>query len=579
MRILFSLLFCFCLFAAPATAQDSGKKYHALAMHGDAAMPADFTHFPFVNPNAPKGGVLRQSVIGTFDSLNPHIVRGKAAQGMNLVFGRLMARSWDEPFTMYPYIAESVVMPDDRSWIIFNIDRRARFSDGSPLTAEDVLFSFEILKEKGRPNFRRIYGMVDKASIIDPYKIRFDFDRAMYDRETALIVAMMPIYSKKHWQDRAFDQTTLDLFIGSGPYRVATVEAGRRIVFERDTNYWAKDIPSLKGHYNFDRMVFDYYREENIALEAFRAGQIDIRAENDVLRWVNVYDSMPVRRGAQVVKKEIEHGRPDAIRAIIFNTRRDLFADMDIRKALSLALNFEWLNQNLFSGQYRRANSIFPNAILADGRFSLPQHGDTNDFRNSLREAAELLSQKGWNVRQNRLMQDSRHFDFEILLDNPEDEKIALEYARNLRRLGIHARVRTVDASQFTARLDSFDFDMVINRWSSTLSPGNEQLFYWSSQAAESNGTRNYPGIKSQKIDDLAAALANAKTYDDLVKQARALDYEIMQGHYFIPLHYSPFDRYAYWDYLGAPDTNALYGTVLETWWDKRAKTNKKAEQ
>lgn len=549
------------------SAHAEDKWTYGISMHDQPALEAGFTHFPYASENAPVGGDFRQAMVGSFDSLNPNIIKGKAAAGSGYLLGRLMARSWDEPFTLYPWIAKQVSMDPERKWIKFRIDERARFNDGHPLTAEDVLFSFETLKKKGRPNFRNVYGLVKEAKLIDDYTIEFIFNEYA-NRETAIIMGLMPVYAKHFWQDKDFEQTILDGFVSSGPYQVASVDPGRQVVYERVNDYWADDIPSLKGHYNFERLIYDYYRDSNVFLEAFKSGAFDLMREEDPNKWNTEYNYDAVANGT-FVKYLVPHQRPEEVKSLIFNTRRDLFENKKIRLALRMVFDFDWINKTLFNYSYQEINSIFPNSELAADNPLKPE--EKRSVRQNLRRADQLLKENGYVVKEGKRVHNETGVpvSFEILLQDPAQEKIVLSYVQSLKKLGIDAQVRTVDSAQFFARLNDFDFDMVLFKWHSTLSPGNEQAFYWGSKFADIKGSRNYAAIKDSEVDEIIHKLTGARTREELIKQAHALDRKIMQGVYFIPLYYDGYDRIIHHADLRYGDYTPLYGPILETWWRK----------
>lgn len=566
---------------------------HALAMHGAPKYGAEFSHFDYVNPDAPKSGRLRLAGQGSFDNLNQLIIMGKMADGLDLTVDRLMQRVWDEPFTLYGWVAESIEIPKDRSRITFYLRPQARFHDGHPMTADDVIFSYEMYRKHGHPVRRRVYGLVDRVEKLNDHAVRFVFGEG-HDAETALILAMMPVLPAHYWQDKDISKTTLEPPLGSGPYRIARVDPGRQIVYERVQDYWAKDLPVTVGQYNFDQVSYQYFRDDGIALQSFKGGGYDLRREWDVKKWETAYDHPAVDQG-KILLEEIEHGRPEWLRALVFNTRRPLFSDPRVREALGYAFDFEWLNKALFHGQFKRIESTFPNSELAasgapvgeelrvleswrdhvrpevfGSAWQAPRTDGSGPrgLRENLRRASDLLEQAGWKFQNGSLVDaQGRAFSFEILLDDPSVEKVALEYARTLRRLGINARVRTVDSSQFTGRLNDFDYDMVVFRWVNSLSPGNEQMNYWGSKAAANKGSRNYAGVSDLVVDALADSIARADTREELVARARALDRVLMWGHYFIPLYYQGVDRVAYDSGLKRPKVTPVYGVVTETWW------------
>ncbi len=538
---------------------------YGLAMHGAPKYTAEGAHLDYANPDAPKGGHITYGAIGTFDTLNPYSIKGKAAQGLNLTYDRLMARVWDEAFTMYPLIAERVEVAEDRSTITFFINPKARFHDGTPITAEDVLFSFHTLKESGRPNMRRIYQLVENAEIIDNgTAVHFTLGEG-YDQETVMILALMPVLSKAYWEGKTFDATTLDIPNSSGPYRIAKIDAGRSITYERDPNYWAKDHLTRVGHYNYDTITYDYYRDDTVAFEAFKSGDIDLRREWDAGKWASSYHDLPAVKAGEIITEAIPHGRPERVRSFIYNTRRAPFDDIRVREALSLLFDFEWANKNLFHGRYKRIDSHFPNSELA----APLENTEPKTYRENLRKANALLNDAGWIVENGLRMKDGQAFSFEILLGAPEDEKLALHFKRSLEKMGIAANLRVMDSAAYRARLNEYDFDMTLYFWLSTLSPGTEQMLYWSCESANTPARWNFAGICKPEIDETAASIAEAKTREELLSRTQKLDQLLLQGHYMIPLTYAGEDYVAYWSKLQHPDTTPLYGAVLETWWEK----------
>lgn len=548
--------------ASPALAAESW----GLAMHGQPKYTEKSAHLEYANPDAPKGGTLTLDAIGSFDTLNPYSIKGNAAKGLNLVYDRLMGRVWDEPFTMYPLIAERVEVPEDRSSLTVHINPKARFHDGSPITADDVIFSYETLKTQGRPNMRQIYKLADVVEKRDERTVYFHFGNG-YDRETVMIFAMMPVLSKKYWEGKTFDQTTLDVPLLNGPYKIAQIDPGRRIVLERVKDYWANDLLTAIGHNNFDRIVYDYYRDDTVAFEGFKAHTTDLRREYDAAKWAAGYD-FPAIRDGRVIKEALPHGRPEKVRAFIFNTRRPPFDDLRVRKALELLFDAEWVNKNLFHGQFKRIESYFPNSELA-----APQGKKDKGLspRNKLLEADRILKEAGWIVENGKRVKDGKLFTFEIMLGAPEDEKIALNFKRGLEKMGIDAQIRVLDSAAFTRRLNDYDYDMTLYFWLSTLSPGTEQPLYWSCAAADQPARWNFAGICDPEIDRLAGTIAATKTREELVSMVRELDSRLLAGHYMIPLFYPGVDYVAYWKPVERPVKTPLYGMVLETWWMKAA--------
>lgn len=577
----------------PAVAEPA----HGLAMHGDLKYPADFRHFDYVNPDAPKGGSLRQAVVGTFDTLNPYIVKGVPAAGLFTVYETLLARAQDEPFSLYGLLADGVEVADDRSSVIFRLNPKARWHDGTPVSADDVLFSYETQRQYGTPNRRLFYAKVERAEALDARSVRFAFQREPaggIDREMPMLMGLLGVQQKAWWQGRVFDRTTLEPPPGSGPYRIRQAEAGRRIVYERVPDYWGRDLPVRRGQHNFDTVVYDYYRDDTVALEAFKAGQADARRESEPAKWATGYDG-PALRAGKFVMEELPTGRPEYARGFILNSRRALFQDRRVRQALGYAVDFEWINRTHYHGALRRTASFYPNSTLAatglpgpdelavleplrrflpaelfTTPFALPPTDGSGPYasRANQRTALRLLAEAGWTVRQGRLLDGGgRPFAFEILLGDPADERPALEFARGLERLGIAATVRTVDSAQFQARLDDYDYDVVARWWSSTLSPGNEQVYYYGSKAAETPGTRNYAGIRDPAVDAIAASIASARTRPELEARVKALDRVLLWGFYMVPLFHSPVDRIARWTGVRRPSVTPVYGAPTETWW------------
>ena len=572
----------------------AGERLHAIAMHGTPAYPDGFPYFNYVNPNAPKGGTIRFGATGSFDSLNPFIVNGTAAIGLREhVFESLMARGYDEPFTLYGLLARSVEWPADRSYITFHIDPRARFSDGSPVTADDVAFSLKMLRDKGRPNYGTYYSKVRKIEKPDRLTIRFIFDGSG-DREIPLIMGLMPILPKHVYEKRDFKKSSLEKPVGSGPYTVESAEPGRRIVYRRNPDYWGKDLPVNRGQHNIDRLVYEYYRDANASFEAFKSGLYDVRVEDDPGRWTTGYDFPAIREG-KARQQTFETGMPSGMRALVFNMRRKVFADRRVRLALIELFNFPWINKNLYHGVYLRTQSYFDNSelgshdraaterekqllapypdavapgIMAHG-WSAPKGDSKGLNRDGRMRAVKLLRAAGYDIRDGGMV-DSRTgqpLSFEILVATPADERLALVYRNMVRQVGISAAVRYVDSSQYQQRRDEYDFDMIFNDWFASLSPGNEQLFYWGSQAADQPGTRNYMGMKSPAADAMIHAMLESKTDTDFVAASRALDRVIMSQACLIPLFHRNDQWLAFWNKVRVPETISLYGFRPDTWW------------
>jgi microcin C transport system substrate-binding protein len=576
------LALAFVFVAALANAADP-KPVHAIAMHGEPLYPTGYTHFGYVNPDAPKGGTLRRAEVGTFDNLNPFLITGRVTPGLQealiLTYDSLMVRGWDEPFTLYGLIAKEVVLPTERNWIEFHLDHDAKFQDGHRITAEDVVFSYESLKAHGRPNQRRIYKLVSKVTTKDNDTVRFEFGPG-HDRETALILAGMPVLPKHFWETRDFSKTTLKPTLGSGAYKIKSVDPGRRVMLERDRSYWAKDKPAVKGNYNFDTLQYDFYRDDNVALQALSAGQVDLRREWSAVRWKRDYTFNVVRDGTFKMQ-QFTNGRPARARFLVYNMRRPVFNDVLVRRALAYMFDFEWLNKNLFMGTQTRVNGLFMNSELASPTPPDLPRTDGNGMkglRNNMRMATDLLTRAGYEVKNNIMThkETGKPLSFEILLNDPADEKVALEFARNLSRIGVKANVRTVDTTQYIGRLTQFDYDMTMNFWRNTLSPGTEQAVYWGSAAADNQGSFNYAGLKSPQVDVLIGQLTSALTRANLVRAAQGLDKAVMEQWPGIPMFDAPEDRIAYRSSLRFPEKTPLYGPVIESWWYSAPKSDMK---
>ena len=576
---------------------------HALAMHGKPKFGPDFTHFDYANPDAPKGGSRVSDATGTFDSLNPFILQGTPA-GVGLIYDSLMVQSVDEAFTLYCLLCETVETPDDRSWVEFTLREDARWHDGVPVSVDDVIFSFNALRDKGRPFYRFYYGSVADVVQTGPRKVRFNFSGDL-NPELPLIIGDLTILPKHYWETRDFSKTTLEPPLGSGAYRISDVKPGRSLTFERVPDYWAKDHPTQVGFNNFDTIRVDYFRDRTIAREAFKGGNTDIWIENSAKEWATAFD-IPAVRDGRIIKAEFPHDRPAGMQGFVFNTRKPIFEDRRVRRALTLAWDFEWYNKNLAYDAYARTDSYFDNSelgsrgLLADAgaeereilerfRGRLPDELYTQVYtppstdgsgargiRKNLREAKTLLEAAGWVVRDGKLVngETGAPFSFEILLVQPTFERMALPFARNLERLGIEAKVRVVDTAQYQNRTDARDYDMIIGSWGQSLSPGNEQRDFWSARAADTPGSRNFIGINDPVIDELIELVISAPSRASLVQRTRALDRALLWGHYVIPHFHLPVDRIAFWDKFGRPAKIPMLGEAanLSSWWVDPAK-------
>lgn len=586
-------------------AQGASREVHGLALHGDLKYGPDFRHFDYVNPDAPKGGTVRLHAIGTFDSLHPFILRGVKAAGIGMTFDTLTVGSGDEAFSVYGLIARTIEVPQDNSWVAFELRPEARFHDGSPITVEDVIFTFEALKTKGHPFYRTYYAAVVKAEQVGPRKVKFSFN-VKDNRELPLIVGQMPVLSKAYWATRDFERTTLEPVLGSGPYQVVAVDPGRSITYERVRDYWAANLPVNVGRHNFDRIRYDYYRDATVALEAFKAGQYDFRAENVARDWATGYQS-PALQNGWIRKEEIPHQQPTGMQGFVFNTRRPVFQDRRVRQALAYAFDFEWTNRTLFYGAYTRTKSYFSNSELASsglpspaelkilepyrGRipeevftqeYDPPRTNGTGFMRENLRVAFRLLKEAGWEVNDRGVLVNARTgepMEFEFLLVSPTFERVVLPYVYNLKnRLGIQARVRTVDSTQYQNRVDNFDFDVIVETFGQSLSPGNEQRDYWKSDRADVPGSRNVAGVRDPVVDELVELVIAAEDRQTLIDRTRALDRVLLWGHYVIPQWHIKSFRVAYWDKFGRPAVQAKYDLAFDAWWVDPVKEARLAE-
>ncbi|USO04694.1 MAG: ABC transporter substrate-binding protein [Rhodospirillales bacterium] len=575
---------------------------HAIALHGMPKYAADFTHVDYVNPDAPKGGTLKLNAIGSFDSLNPFIVKGTPAAGLNflrsgLVYESLMQNAWDEPFTLYGVLAESIEMPEDKGWVAFNLRPEAKWADGEPITAEDVVWTFETLTSEGQPFFKAYYGDVEMVEAMNERRVKFTF-KVAGNAELPLIVAEMAILPKHYWMTdgRAFNQTSLEAPLGSGPYKIGTVEAGRKIEYLRRDDWWGKDLPLFKGFYNFDRIEYDYYRDSNVALEAFFAGEFDVQIENTAKLWNTAYDAQPVKDG-RIVKEEIDNARPAGMQGFIYNIRRDVFKDRAVREALSYAFDFEWSNKQFAYGTYTRTDSYFENSELAssglpEGKelellerfrgkipdevftktYAPPVSDGSGNARANLRKATGLLNEAGWVLETDGVLaKDGAKLEFEILDANPMFERWVLPFIKNLERIGVKANFRVVDSAQYQNRMNAFDFDMTISGFGQSSSPGNEQRDFWGSEKAAIEGSRNYIGIQDPVIDQLIEELIQTSSREDLVAHVRAMDRILLWNHYVIPMWHYPKWRIARWTHIERPDPlSDISPLISDTWWAKR---------
>jgi microcin C transport system substrate-binding protein len=569
---------------------------HAIAMHDDIKYPEGFTHFEYTNPNASKGGILKLGAFGTFDSLNPFIDKGSSATGLNLIFDSLTVSSNDEAFTQYGLLAHHIEWPSDRSSVTYYLRPEATFSDGKAVTAHDVVFSFNLLKDKGAIYYSSTYANVKSVVAVDDHTVTYTFIDDS-NKELALIVGQLPIFPKHIWQTKSFDSDTHTLPIGSGPYVISKHEYGRSIQYKRNKNYWAKDLAVNKGKYNFDIINYDYYKDSVALLEAFKSGSFDFRYENSSKQWATGYNNKAVEN--QWIKKEnIAHSNPTGMQAFIMNLRLPLFQDIRVRKALTYAFDFEWTNKNLFYSAYSRSLSYFSNSELAS--FGLPNQQElkllrpiTQDLpkevftqpftlpvsdadgynRRNLLKAKALLDEAGWAVHNNILRHKitKEAFKFEIMLVSPAFIRIVNPYVKALKKLGISARVKIVDYAQFTQRTRRFNFHMIVDTMGQSLSPGNEQVSLWHSSMADKSGSYNLAGIKNAAVDELVMQIVNAPNRAQLITATQALDRVLLHQYYTLPQWHNRTHRIAYWNKFSRPDIapkyDRGYSSGLMTWW------------
>ena len=576
-----------------AHAQEA-EPQHGIAMHGAPAQGPEFTHLSYADPSAPKGGRMVFGEVGRFDSMNPYAATGSAPWHLGwMVFESLMVRSWDEPFTLYGLLAENVATPPDRSYVEFTIRPEARFSNGQPVTPDDVIWTWETLKEKGKLNLRGYYEQVERIERIGERGVRFVFKEP--DRELPLLLGIMPILPKSVYEGRDFSAGDLETPIGSGPYIVESFEPGSTLLYRRDPNYWGRDLAVNAGRHNFDVVEHIYFGDRSILFESFAGGIVDHYADLDPAHWAEAYD-IPAVADGRIVKVEVKHRRPSSMRGFVFNTRRALFADRRVREAIALAFDFTWINERYYRGGYARILSTFSGsplgfdgaatgaeaALLAPFAADLPPgtleegwrpaagKGDGRNRRN-LRRARALLEEAGWTLQDGVLRNaDGVAFTFEIMLRTPEEERLATALQGWLKPLGIQATLRKIDAAQYTQRRNDYDYDMIFWQWGVSLSPGQEQRFYWGASGRDTPRSRNYMGVADPALDAMIDALLAAESREDFEAAVRALDRVLASGVYVIPFGYLPVDQIAYNAELGRPDYAPIYGHIhIDTWWRK----------
>jgi len=591
-----------CMLGLPATLGHAAP-LHGIAMHGEPALPPDYKHFSYVNPDVKKGGHISYGVVGTFDSLNPFILKSMrtTARGMwdpefgNLVYESLMQRSRDEAFTMYGLLAESVEWDDDRSFIEFHLNPKAHWADGKPVTPEDVIFTFELLRDKGRAPFSIRLNGVEKLEKTGEHSVRFTFNDKS-DREAPLLIALSPVLPKHAIDADSFDRTSLALPLGSGPYKVKAVKPGERIVYERDPNYWGKDIPSKVGFDNYDEISVEYFLQDNSLFEAFKKGVVDIYQEGNPTKWARGYDFPAVQSGA-VIKDAVKSKLPPVMFGFVFNTRRPVFQNLELRKALSTAFDFEWVNRTLFENAYTRTESFWQNtelssmnapidererAIIGDavgkidpailaGTYRLPVTDGSGRDRKVLREAMNHFKNAGYSIKGGTMVDASgKPLAFEIMTQNADQEKLALAYQRFLAALGVRVSLRTVDDSQYQSRSQTFDYDVIMKAFLSSLSPGLEQVRRWGSKARDTEGSESFAGVADPDIDRVMAAILSARTAEDFRSAVRLQDRMLLSGNYVVPLYHLGEQWIARNKHIGRPEATPLWGFQLPAWWDER---------
>ncbi len=596
------LLIIFCLIAYPSFGQVNIS--HAIAMHGEPKYNNNFLNLDYVNPNAPKGGKVVYSSTGTYDTFNPFTLKGTAVAGIGNLYESLTTSTSDEPFTEYGLIAETIEWPDDRSWVAFKIRKEAKWHDGKKITPEDVIWTFNTLIEKGHPFYKYYYGDVVEVKKIDNLTVRFNF-KGNTNLELPLIVGQLPVLPKHYWENRNFEETTLEIPVGSGPYRIDSFDPGRSITYSRNENYWGSNLAIKKGTDNFGQIKYEYYKDRGIEREAFKSGEIDFFSENSSKEWATSYDIPAVKKNL-IIKELIKHENPQGMQGFAFNIRKNIFKDIKVRKALTYAFDFEWTNNNLFYDAYIRTDSFFENSELSSygipqgkefnllqnlkldndklipkdvyiREFKPPKTDGSGFIRKELSQATTLLKESGWKIKEGKLFKEDtqEYFKFEILLVSPAFERIVLPFKKNLEKLGIEANIRTVDSSQYQQRLETFDFDMVVSTFRQSLSPGNEQRDFWGSDAADTNGSRNIIGIKNIAIDKLIERVISAKDRNDLIIATRALDRVLLWNYYVIPQWHISSYRVLNWDIFGKPKVKPKYSLGTNTWWidDEKSRT------
>ncbi|MGB4056619.1 MAG: extracellular solute-binding protein [Alphaproteobacteria bacterium] len=599
-NLILTLTLLLLLLSLPAWAGETAPTpIHALAMHGAPKYGANFTHFDYTNPDAPKGGALKLAGMGTFDTLNPYTVKGVSVEGIGLIYASLTEQSTDEAFTAYAGLAESIEVPEDRSWIIYTLRPQAQWEDGKPVTAEDVKWSFETLMKDGQPFYKGYYADIIKVEALSDKRVKFTFKGAN-NLELPLIVGQVPVLPKHYWEKKDFTATTLEPPPGSGPYRIGKFEAGRSITYERVKGWWGENLPPYKGRYNFDSITYEYFRDRDVQLEALFGGTYDFHQEYTAKLWATAYNAPAVKDG-RVIKKEVKNALPQGMQGFVYNTRRPVFQDKAVRQALDYAFDFDWGNKQFAYSAYTRSNSYFANSEMAapdhppEGRvkeileqfkdklpadifttrYQPPKTDGSGNNRDNLKTAMKILDSAGYKIGPGGLRvhpKTGKALEFEFLTNggNAAFERWIMPFIQNLKKMGVKATFRVVDDTQYTNRVMNFDFDMTVSTFGQSLNPGNEQRELWASTRADTPGSRNLIGLKNPAIDALVEMMIAAPTREELVARAQALDYVLLSGHYVIPNWYISAWRIAYWDKFGQPETQAPYALgYIDTWWVK----------
>ncbi len=566
------------------------QKQNYISINDESKYKDNYTHFDYVNPSAPKGGTLKLSARGTYDSLNAFVLKGTSASGLGLLFDTLMSASQDEPSVSYPLVAEFIEVSPSNDWVKFYINKNAKFQNGNKISAEDVKFSFETLITKGTPFYKRYYFDVKNVEVLDNLTVKFNFKKDD-NKELAYILSQIPIFSKEFWKDKNFAKSDALVPMGSGPYTVDTYKFGKFITYKRNVNYWAKDLLVNVGQYNFGKIKYDYYKDESVTLEAFKAGEFDLRMEYTAKTWATLYTGKNFDNG-NIIKKAIPHELAQGMQGFVFNLRKPLFQDREVRRALNLAFDFEWTNKKLFYNQYKRLNSYFANCelssqnlpsndelkLLTPFKEQLPKSLFTTVFQNNvtkgdgkirkeLRAALKILKKQGWKFKNKVLEKDGKKFEFEILITSPAFERIVQPFIKNLKKIGVIAKLKMLESVSYRNKLNSFEFDMMVQSLPVSLSPGNELNNYWGSKAASIKGSSNYMGLKSPVIDALIQKVVTSPNRADLITSVRALDRVLLNNYYVIPQWYIPSNRIAYWKKLQQPKISPKYGLGIFTWW------------